>query len=192
MSPRSTTCSAGQPKLPRELDDRGLGSFVVPAHEHVVLAGHLGGIHHDFAVHCVQRLHHPCVGECALDLLAEAVEARDEQAGRHAPRVVERIRDVDEHLLGEVLRARRADRLDHDAGGEVTEDRHRGLRGLAEDLRGGRVEGRLEAPDVPPAMFEESPTTSAMTLRASFTDWSVQGISCFASLSYFSAPAVRM
>ena len=48
------------------------------------------------------------------------------------------------------------------------------------------------APDVPPAMFDESPTTSAMTVRASFTDWSVHGISCFASWSYISAPAVRM
>ena len=33
------------------------------------------------------------------------------------------------------------------------------------------------ASEVPPAMLSDSPTTSAITVSASFTDWSVHGIS---------------
>ena len=47
------------------------------------------------------------------------------------------------------------------------------------------------APDVPPAMLAESPRTCAIVRSASFTDWSVHGIWCSASWSYFSAPAWR-
>ena len=48
------------------------------------------------------------------------------------------------------------------------------------------------APLVPPAMFESSEKISAIAASASFTDWSVHGISCVASWSYLSAPAWRM
>ena len=48
------------------------------------------------------------------------------------------------------------------------------------------------APASPPAMLSVSPTIFAMSASASLTDWSVHGISCLASLSYVSAPAVRM
>ena len=47
------------------------------------------------------------------------------------------------------------------------------------------------APEVPPAMLSLWPTTFAISASASFTDWSVHGISCSASWSYFSSPAWR-
>ena len=40
-------------------------------------------------------------------------------------------------------------------------------------------------------MYSDLPTTSAMIVSASFTVWSVHGISCFANWSYFSGPAMR-
>ena len=48
------------------------------------------------------------------------------------------------------------------------------------------------APCFPPAMLSVSLKIFAISVRASFTDWSVHGISCVASWSYFSGPAVRM
>ena len=48
------------------------------------------------------------------------------------------------------------------------------------------------APAWPPAMLSVSPTIFAISASASLTDWSVHGISCLASLSYVSGPAVWM
>ena len=47
------------------------------------------------------------------------------------------------------------------------------------------------APDLPPAMLFTSPTTCFIFSMAVFTDGSVHLILCFASRSYFAAPAVR-
>ena len=47
------------------------------------------------------------------------------------------------------------------------------------------------APDVPPTMLSVSPRIFPISVSASFTDWSVHGISCVESWSYFSGPAVR-
>ena len=47
------------------------------------------------------------------------------------------------------------------------------------------------APDVPPTMFALSSKIRAISLSASLTDWSVHGISCLESWSYFSGPACR-
>ena len=44
---------------------------------------------------------------------------------------------------------------------------------------------------VPPAMLSASPTIFAISVSASLTDWSVQGISWRESWSYMSPPAVR-
>ena len=43
---------------------------------------------------------------------------------------------------------------------------------------------------VPPAILSDC-RTSAIVVSASLTDWSVQGMSCVASWSYFSGPADR-
>ena len=47
------------------------------------------------------------------------------------------------------------------------------------------------APEVPPTMLSALPTIFAISVSASLTDWSVHGISCVESWSYFSGPAVR-
>ena len=64
--------------------------------------------------------------------------------------------------------------------------------GLAEKTFATEVgKSVCSAPALPPAMLSVSPTIFAISARASLTDWSVHGISCFASWSYISAPAVR-
>ena len=65
--------------------------------------------------------------------------------------------------------------------------------GVAENTAATEVgKSVCRAPAVPPAMLSMSPTIFAISVSASLTDWSVHGISCFVSWSYFSAPAVRM
>ena len=47
------------------------------------------------------------------------------------------------------------------------------------------------APDVPPAMFAELPTTCAIVFSAAATDGSVHLILCAESSAYFAGPAWR-
>ena len=70
-----------------------------------VLARRAARVDHQVGVHGVQGLDHPGLGERALDLLAEGVGVLHEQGGREALGEVQRVRDVEEHLAGQVAPA---------------------------------------------------------------------------------------
>src|SRR6266705_492616 len=85
---------------------------------------HQGRIDHDHVRHRVQGLDDLRLGEGPLNLLAERIRVAHSQRGWHSLREVERIRNVDQDLAGEVSFARGAQRL----------ERGRSRRGVDEDF----------------------------------------------------------
>ena len=104
------------------------------------------GRDHHARVHRVQGLHHPRLRKRALNPLPEAVVVAHRQRRRHALAEVERVRDVDQDLPGQVVGPRRLERLqrappagrvDH----HLAELRRIGERALARTLAGLRRPG---------------------------------------------------
>ncbi len=121
MPPRSMTASRGQPKLSSSSSTSALGRRIVTAHEDVVRAGEAGRIDHHDVVHRVQGLDDAGIGKRLLDLLADARRVADRERRWPALREVEPVRDVDQHLAGEIGRTRRPQRVQRDLPARAVE-----------------------------------------------------------------------
>src|SRR5262249_28986961 len=84
--------------------DFAFGLRIIAAEKQVVVTRHERRLHHDVAVHRVERLHYARVGEPALHLFAERIGVADSQRRRHACRHVERIGDFNENFPAQIGR----------------------------------------------------------------------------------------
>src|SRR6266566_4086995 len=100
-------------EAPEDFRHLGLRIGVVTAHEDIVVAfRHQVWTDHDHVGHRVQGLDDLGLGEGPLDLLAERIRVAHDQRRGHPLREVERVRDVDQDLAGEIPLPREAQRLD--------------------------------------------------------------------------------
>ena len=97
---------SSQPSSRSELADLPARLLVVAGDEHRrVAVAHRRGVDHHRGRDRVEALHHPRLGERALDLLRQRVGVLHAQGRREALGEVQRVGDVEDHLAGEVVRA---------------------------------------------------------------------------------------
>lgn len=102
--------------------DRRLRFGVVAADEHVMISRELRRVDHHDAVHGVQCLDDSCLRKLPLDLLAQRVGVADRERRGKSVREVERVRDVDDDLPVQVVRARHPERFQRSRSRGAVED----------------------------------------------------------------------